>query len=918
MEQASACRHGPGQRYSVQVTCAEELRHLDRTRRTEICRAALAATRARLIERHHLGSPGGETARLFSAEIDDVVRALHGAAIKPASPPLALVAVGGYGRAELCPGSDLDLWFVTDQPDHAGIAPLVEDVLYPLWDLKLAVGHAVRSPAEAVALARSDLTAATALLDIRLLAGEVDVWSRLEQAVRAWMIDRTPLELVRRLVEEQAARRQRFGDAVFLLEPDVKNGRGGYRDLLIARWAVRSCLRATDFPGLLAIGQATPRQVQALCAARNFLLRVRTAAHLHAGRRQDRLLFDVQETIAPELADSDARPAPRAEEDRRARLARTVETLMRSYYLHAKTVEREGGYLIARCLEERRRPPVTRRLPGDPSFMLWNGELATSDPAVLRERPETMIHLFRLALELGVDTYAHTRSLIADLVADPSLNVAARLATSPTAAREFTALLSDARDARSPSLLEQMHDLGLLAALMPDFAVCTAHAQHDLFHVYTVDLHQLYVVAQLKAIERGDLEAELPAASRAMRETRHRLSLYLAALLHDVAKPLGHRHAEAGARIAARNAARLGLAPAEVARVERLVAHHLLLAHLAQRRDLSDVAVIEHLARAVGDEETLRGLYLLTIADMSMVAPGTLTAWREQLLREIYVRTRAHLRRGPDLSGTDHSTTVARRRTRACRLAGEADDAFASWAQGLPDRYFAQTQPRQIVHHLKLSRHRPPGHPAVDARHFADKGWSELYVVADDVPGLLARIAGVLWAARINVLSSQIACRHTPGAAAEAIDTFVVRDRYRRALDDERVRQIAEDLARVAGGLPVEKLLEERRDASALAPRPLPAIATEVSIDTEASSDFTVIDIVTEDRPGVLYTITHTLSLLGLDIGLAKVSTDANRAADVFYVRDEHEAKLDAAAAERTRTALATALAALPLANTVA
>jgi [protein-PII] uridylyltransferase len=937
---------------------------MSRGERTRRCHEQLESARIEVARRHAAGESGTATAQVWSGAVDAVVRALFEMAMEAQALPVAVVAVGGYGRAELCPASDLDLWFITAPswpracPSQAAapgghgaghgaqgdvdsrVAALAEEVLYPLWDLKLQVGHAVRTVADTMELGAQDLTVATGLLDLRLVAGDAALYHELVAAARGAFEGVAAVTFVRRLIEEKERRHARFGDTLYLLEPDMKNGQGAYRDLLVALWAAKARFQVGDFSDLLALGQATERQVAELQAARNFFLRLRTAAHLYARRRQDRLNFEVQEAIAPvlmpaqdERADLGSGPVPGAPsppapaemlgESVRPGVAPAVEALMRAYYLHAKAVMREGHRLLERCADGGGRRPSMRSI--DASFLLWNGQLSTIGPEVFRERPAEMVRLFRVALERGVPIYGHTRDLIAEACARPE--TAAELAADPAAAEHFLALLVDERDARSPSLLEGMHDLGLLAALMPEFAPCTARVQHDIYHVFTVDQHSLYAVGRLKALARGELERELPVATQAMREVERKVPLYLGTLLHDVGKPLGKGHAEKGARLGRIIGARLRLSAADLGLVELLIARHLVLSHLSQRRDLSDMALIARLASDLGDEETLRALYLLTVADMSMVAPGNLTAWKEQLLRELYQRTLTYLRRGADLAETGLPGTVAatmaatlgrRKRQAAALLRDEVSD-LEPWFAGLPERYFAQTPPVLIASHVRLSRGRAPGGVALAATHHPRKGWSELSVVTDDAPGLLARLAGVLLAGRIDVMSAQIACRRPSGGlgagaseGAEAIDVFLVRDRYGRALTDERVEALHQDLVRVlAGEVEVSRLIEGRRERTTLRPRVTPRVATEIKIDNEVSAECTVVDVYTQDRPGVLYTITRTLSALGMDIDLAKVATEADRVADVFYVRDREGHKLTGAVAQSLGAALTQALGAL-------
>jgi [protein-PII] uridylyltransferase len=877
-----------------------------RPEQADACRTFLTAAHDRIREAHFAGAAGDVTTRDWAAAADEVVSALFRAACNE-HPGLdvALVAVGGYGRGELCPYSDLDIWLLVPpgRAKDARAQPIAESMLYPLWDLRMEVGHAVRSVDDTVAQAREDLTACTALLDARFLDGDRDIWERFCREVPR-LFDRDVNGVVKRMQKEKDDRHARFGDTVYLLEPNVKNGQGGYRDLLVGLWAAKARYRVRDFQDLVTAGQASQRQVQALVAARRFYLEIRTAAHFAAKRKQDRLTFEIQETIAPRLF---PHPRPSHHHGVESAVEPSVEALMQQYFLHAKAVTRETDRLLSRAIVEPQKKPQVRSV--DASFMMFNGRLSLHDPEVFRRRPSEMVRIFNVALEHNVDIYGHTKDLIAERVTELS---GGSLVNDPVAGAEFMRLLCDDRDARNPSLLEQAHDLGLLAAVMPEFAPCTGRVQHDLYHVFTVDQHQLYAVGRLKALARGELAEQLATATQAMRDVKRREALYLGTLLHDVGKPLGKGHSETGARLAVAIATRLGLSPEDVSQTEFLVRKHLLLSHLSQRRDLNDVAMIANLAQELNDEETLRELYLLTVADMSMVAPGNMTEWKEQLLRELYARTMAFYRRGTDLAGgpeSDQAALVARRKKRVAELLGEREEQLAAWFGSLPDRYVALTPPRRMVRDIQLSRRRK-GPVAVEVVHRPRKAASDVTVCADDAHGLLSKIAGVLVAHRIDVLGAQINTRAVDGKVIEALDTFTTRDRYGRPITDPtRWSRVEADLARVLGGeIGVEQLIETRREKSTLPERVVPQVRTEIEVDNQISEDFSVIDVYTQDRLGVLYTITHTLAELRLDIHLSKVATEAARVADVFYVHEQGGGKLSHERVDEVRLALAEAL----------
>jgi [protein-PII] uridylyltransferase len=865
--------------------------------RSQAARAYLDVVRAAAAEFHAAGAGGRAVALALAAAVDRLVRGLfeaaharHRAAL---AAPVALAATGGYGRGELCPFSDVDLLFLYPGAPDETLAALTEEVLYPLWDARLDVGHAIRNVPDAIRLAREDLTVCTALLDTRLIGGDQDLFHGFVSGTYQALFTPDANDFIARLEDEVRTRRARFGETPYLLEPNLKNGDGGLRDLYVGLWAAKARFRVADFADLVRRGEATARQVAALTQARDFLLWVRTALHLHAGRRQDQLGFEAQEAIARRLFPA-ARPA---EGDRRSPTTVAVEELMRRFYLAAKAVRREVARLLERCVVPPRRAPTTRRI--DHSFMLFNGRLATTGPEVFREQPGEMVRLFAVALDRGVEIYGHTRDLVAETLGEAAPG-RTPLTGDRAAGAHFLEVLRDPRDRRSPSVLEQMHDLGVLTALMPEWAPLTGRAQHDIYHVYTVDQHSLYAVACLKALGRAEAPwaKDHPNAVAAMASVapRDRTALYLGTLLHDVGKPLGCGHSEKGARLALVIARRLGLEEADVRRVEFLVRQHLLLSHLSQRRDIDDTGMVAQLARTLGDPVALDQLYLLTFADMAMVAPGNLTQWKANLLRDLHGRTRAYLRSGPDLAGADTSARVQARKQRAARLLGGGADLDETFGR-LPDRYFTQHPARTIVRHMQLCQRRAAEgrRVLIEVRHHSSRRYSVVTVCTEDAPGLLASIAGVFVAHRIDVHAAEINSRASAADEAgfvngpgEALDIFTVHDRLGRAIRDAaRWRAVQDDLGRVLGGeATIADVIAARRERSVLPQKVKPRVLTEVEIDNDVSVDFTVVDVYTQDRLGVLYTIARTLAEQGLDIHLSKVATEAERVGDIFYVRD--------------------------------
>nr|MBA3821098.1 [protein-PII] uridylyltransferase [Deltaproteobacteria bacterium] len=810
-------------------------------------------------------------------------------------PPYALVATGGWARRELAPFSDIDFIVLHDH-DEAGAKQVCDRLLYPLWDEKLAIGHSVREPRAAARLAKDDLATATALLDARHIAGDRRLTTELVRATLAQLAPGgNPNDLISSLAAEKRARHDRFGASLYLLEPNLKQGIGALRDLATALWCA-SVRWHPPRPGqdpesaealiakLVTMGHLTGRQAAVLTGARDFLLRTRALVQLTVKRRFDQLTFEIQESIAPALY-----PDARAHEgDIRSAVAPAVEALMQDYYLNARGVVQVADRLLESARVPARRRPRIAEI--DESFITFNGELALRDPRLFVERPSEMVRLFRVAVAEQLPVYGHTRELAAETIAkDP-----APLAHDPAAGRLLLDALVDTRDAAQPAAFEVMHQLGILSALMPEWAPCTARVQHDLYHTYTVDQHQLYALAMMKRLARGELAEAHPVATELWRELERPAPLLLGTLLHDVGKPLGKGHAEKGAIVAGAVARRLGMSEDDAELTEFLVRQHLTMSHLSQRRDLSDPEVIGRFAdKVVGTDERLVQLYLLTLCDTAMTSPENLSAWKDGLLRELMLRTREYFRGGgATREAGERDSTAPGIRDKVCQLAGGADDPeVARIVDGIDPRMLAQLTPRQLARNVKLVGTARAATPqvALEVRCFPLKGHSEIAIAAPDAPGALAAIAGALTASRVDVLGAVLG--HVElGDRRLVTDVFYVRDLKGDAIpeDDVRWERMIGDLRTLfAGNSPdpgaVATLIARRRPRSGLPKRVTPGVLTDIRIHDD-STQATIIEVVTRDRVGVLYAITQTLADLGLDISLAKVSTEGEKVADVFYV----------------------------------
>ena len=804
---------------------------------------------------------------------------------------VAVLATGSFGRRELAPFSDLDLLFLCDKNPDAKVEALAHAILVPFWDAKLDAGHAVRSVADGLALPDKDLAAATALLDARYLAGDSRLASDFSSRYEARVAGTAPDSFVARLREEQEVRHGRFGDTIFMLEPDLKSGPGGIRDLCVGRWAAQVCFEASSPMQLAELGAMSVRQAETLSQAIDFMLRLRMALHLTAGRRQDQLRFDLQERIAPLLYPAYSSP----DDERGPAVTPAVEALMRDFQTHARTIQRSTARLMQRVCEhvgKPRQPKPVRAKDGpaeDPSFVLRDGKLEVKNNFIFESQPSEMIRIFVVSQKLDSGIGLSTKDLLSELAASRS----AALRADPSAAKYFLDALTNIDDRGTPSRLEQMQDLGLISALLPEWTPVSGRVQHDIYHVYTVDQHSLYAVATLKAVARGELRQDYPEVCDAYPDVVQTRALFVGLLLHDVGKPLGANHAEKGAVMAERIARELGLNPDDVALVEFLVREHLEMGHNSQRRDLQDPGLLDFFARICGTEERMRQLFILTFCDLTSTGPKTMTRWKYELLHELYDRTLKYMRRGPDLLAAERAELVEERQKRAAELLGRAGDSpiAANAFAGLPDRYFAEQEAEAIAEHARLMRGRKQ--PCAMAVSHSERGtFSELVLAADDTPGLLSKVAGVLFANRIDILDAAIYVREpVPGVheRGEALDIFRIRKEPDGAVTDEsRIEAIGRDMEVVLSGrATVEALVAKRPRSSPLYQRAKPKVPpTEVNVDNDASRTFTIVEVFTEDKPGVLYTITHALAEQGVDIHRSRVGVAADRVADIFYVRD--------------------------------
>ncbi len=864
--------------------------------RLEFFRQALAEGYDSLKVRHAEGASGQESVRTHARLMDDVIFSLtrlvaaDAAADGLEATPLVVMALGGYGRGELHPLSDVDLMVVYDGEMSPYVQRMMQELLYSLWDLGLHVGHSLRSLDDCVAMARTDFPSRTSMQEARFLAGERRLFARFQRVLRENVFRRDFAQFLETTLVERDARYRKHGASPYIGEPNVKESAGGLRDMHTAMWLGAAKFGARTLRELTDKGLITPREQAAADAALTFLWRVRNELHFFSGHKNDVLTRDLQPRIAKNLG----------YENDETTLG--VERFMRDYYLHARVIHRVSKRLIARCQETlSRRGSAERRqrqqaLADGLVFFDGRLHLADRDPSQLRTDPARLMkvfwHLHRLGCELSLDL---------ERAIEDSLHLVDEAFRRSDGVREL--FLDVCRTwGRAAQTFSEMHELGLLGRYLPEFGALTCLVQYDVYHKFSADQHSLLAVEHLEALAPGQ-SAESEGAAHVLSEVEKPELLMLGMLLHDIGKAKGHGHVAKGIPLVRELTARLGLQAADGAAVEFLVAHHLTMSHVAQRRDIDDPKTITDFAAAVGDPSRLRMLYLLTYADMRAVGPGVLTPWQARILHELYARTLASLTGGR--VARPSRTRLAERLHAAAK--GEVDlQAVKAHLAMMTDRYLESTSVQRMAEHLRMLDGLGESPVVTALFHHPDLGSSDLVVVTRDLPGLFALIAGTLAASDVNIISAQIHTR----ADGIVIDTFQVNDpagdvigspaHWARTLDALR--------AVLTGEQTVPALLDRRRAAGREATGP--GGPSKIALDNQLSDTATVIEVKCPDRLGLLYLITKTLAGLGLDIVSARIATEIDQAFDTFYVQDREGRKIeDPETLERARAGLEQALA---------
>jgi [protein-PII] uridylyltransferase len=869
---------------AVEAICKKERGHSRRTAIVELFRSALAEGREIARARLEARGSGLACARLLSALEDELIGAIYDYVVRfvyvvdnpTFAERLAIIAVGGYGRGALAPGSDIDLLFLVPYKQTPWGESVIEAILYILWDLRQKVGHATRSVAECMRQARADMTIRTTLLEARFILGNAELFSEFRESFDREIARLDTREFVSAKLAERDARVMRAGASRYLVEPNVKEGKGGLRDLNTLFWIAKYVYRVREAKELVAAGLFTAAELSLFERCEEFLWRVRCHLHFATGRAEERLAFDVQPTIARRLGYHD-----------RSGLS-PVERFMKHYFLVAKEVGDLTAIVCAALEEKQAKPraiferflqPFRRRRSRAPQgdFIVDHDRISIVDADVFKRDPVNIIRLFWMADHHGLPL--HPDALRAVTLSLRLID--ANLRANKEANRLFLEILLSRN--MTEITLRRMNETGVLGRFIPEFGKVVAMMQFNMYHHYTVDEHLLRAVGGLSDLEAGRMPEHQQLVDEILPTIVNRKVLYLGLFLHDIAKGRKEDHSLAGMEVARSLCPRLGFTPGETESVAWLVEHHLTMSSFAQSRDLSDRVTIENFAAIVQTMERLKMLFILTVCDINAVGPGVLDAWKEQLLRVLYWETEVVLGGGHSAVDRKSRVAAAKEELRAA-LPEWSDEEFDAYARRHYPAYWLKVDVARKVRHAALLRTMSGASAPLATAVELDRtrGAVELTVVAPDNPRLLSIIAGGCAAGGANIVDAHIFTT----ADGLALDTIF----FSRAFDfdeDElrRARRIADLIARALRG---EVVVSEELKARAKAVLPTDAfsVAPEVVVDNSLSNVYTVIEVSGLDREGLLFELTNAISRLNLNIASAHIVTFGERAVDAFYVTD--------------------------------
>jgi len=836
---------------------------LDKHQTVEAYREALTRARRSLARQFREGVPASALVRTSAAFIDTLLTKAWSAHDLPVDKGLALVAVGGYGRGELHPASDVDLLVLAGKgPDFRA---RIQAFIAFLWDIGLEVGQSVRSVKDCVRESKKDITVATNLMEAHLIVGDAGLFEHMRRATSA-----DKLWPSRKFFEakwtEQRARHYKFHDTAYNLEPNVKEGPGGMRDIQMIGWVAKRHFGADTLHELVTHGFLTEPEHQSLTEGQSFLWQVRFALHILTGRREDRLLFDYQRTLAMDFGYSD--------DD----TSLAVEKFMKRYYRTIMELSRLNEMLLELFQEAilhaeapRSVAPISRR------FQAVNGFIEVTDDNVFKRYPFALLEIFLIVQQH--DELKGVRASTIRLIRDHRHLIDGKFRADIRARSLFMEILKQPN--RITRELRRMHRYGVLEEYLPVFGAVVGQMQYDLFHTYTVDEHSLFVVQNIRAFASPERPQAMPRCAEIFAQLPKPHLLYIAGLFHDIAKGRGGDHSELGMRLAMDFCTGHGLGQYDARLVAWLVRHHLTMSLTAQRRDITDPDVIKDFARTVGDQNHLDYLLLLTVADIRGTNPALWNDWKATLLGDLYESTSRALRRGLE-NPVDRAELIAETQREARRLLkdsnGLGDRAAELWAS-LGDDYFLRSTAAEVAWHTRaIVEADADALPLALVRQ--GRGGTEVFVYAADREFLFAASTSVLGRLGLNIVDSRIITADN----GMTLDSYVVFELNGEPVSGAaRAREISEAL-RAALADPSGA----RRDNRRLTKRQLRHFQTptQVSFSDDAGNARTVMEVIAGDRPQLLSAIGWALADCKVRLQNAKIATFGERAEDVFFLTD--------------------------------
>ena len=821
------------------------------------------------------------TDQLVTAALRVARDRLHPKPNPTASEHLAVIAVGGYGRGEMAPFSDVDLLFLTPYKITAWAESVIESMLYILWDLKLKVGHASRTVKECLRLGADDFTIRTAMLEQRYLAGDQALAETLAQRLHKDLFAGSGREFIEAKLAERESRHIKQGQR-YVVEPNVKEGKGGLRDLQSLYWIAKYVHNVQDAAELVGIGVFTEEEFRGFAAAEDFLWAVRGHLHLLTNRASEQLTFDMQVLVAEAMGYQDTKGR------------RAVEVFMQHYFLHATEVgdltrifltKLEADHVKAEPILERifRRKPRVKE-----GYMVVNNRIAIKDDAAFLSDKLNLLRLFEEALRTGMLIHPDAMRLIKSnlhLIDDD-------VRTAPEAQRIFFDLLL--KHGNPERALRRMNELGVLSAFVPEFEPIVAMMQFNMYHSYTVDEHIIQCIKNLAQIERGELEEDLPVASSILKRGVDRKVLYTALLIHDIGKGRPEDHSILGAQMARKIAPRLGLSKADTDTVEWLVRYHLLMSDMAQKRDIADPRTVRDFAKAVQTVKRLDLLCVLTVCDIRGVGPNTWNNWKAVLIRALYRQTRRALETGLEDLNRENRGAEAKRALREALSDWPRKDLQAETARHY-DPYWQALHVTAHVVFAKMLRDVKDGDILIDLHPDEDRDATRACFVMADHPGIFARLAGALALVGANVVDA----RSYTTKDGMVTDAYWIQDAEGNPYDAARLPRLRQMIEKTLRGEVVAREALKDRDKVKKRERAF-KVPTHITFDNEGSEIYTIIEVDTRDRPGLLYDLARTLAAANVYIANAVIATYGEQVVDTFYVKDMFGLKYYAESKQRS------------------